>query len=224
MSEIYQIALDGPAASGKSTTARRVADRLGIQYLDTGAMYRALTLDVLRRDVDPADEAGVLACLAQLALDWREGRVWLAGEDVGEAIRDNRVSLSMGPLCAMPQVRNWMVEAQRRLGGRESTILDGRDIGTVVFPRARFKFFLVADLEERARRRARELAAHGREPSLETLMEELDRRDRSDAGRSTGPLKQAPDALLLDTTRLTLEQQAEAIVSTVRAGLGLGEA
>lgn len=216
---VYQIALDGPAASGKSTTARRVAGELGIQYLDTGAMYRALTLEVLRRGVAPDDEAGVLRCLAALELDWRADTVWLDGEDVGTAIRDNRVSVSMGPVCAMPPVRAWMVEAQRRLGRRQSTILDGRDIGTVVFPDARFKFFLVADLRERARRRQKELEARGQQVELDSLMRELAARDAGDAARSAGPLRQAEDAILVDTTRLTLDGQCELILARVRAGL-----
>ena len=216
---VYQIALDGPAASGKSTTARRVARELGIQYLDTGAMYRALTLEVLRRGVPPDDEAGVLRCLEALDLDWRGERVWLGGEDVGAAIRDNRVSVSMGPVCAMPPVRAWMVEAQRRLGSRESTILDGRDIGTVVFPEARFKFFLVAELRERARRRMRELESSGQRVDLEELVRELEARDASDAARSTGPLRRAEDAILLDTTRLTLDEQCRAILDRVNCGL-----
>ncbi|MFA7330820.1 MAG: (d)CMP kinase [Candidatus Delongbacteria bacterium] len=220
MPERYQIAIDGPAASGKSTTARRVAGELGIQYLDTGAMYRALTLDVLRRGRSPKDEAGVLACLAQLELDWRAGTVWLAGQDVGEAIRDNQVSVSMGPVCALPEVRAWMVDLQRRLGSRESTVLDGRDIGTVVFPAARFKFFLVADLTERARRRQRELAGRGLTVPLEELTAELERRDASDAARSTGPLRRAPDAELLDTTLLSLEEQTGRILERVRRELG----
>ena len=219
MAEIYQIAIDGPAASGKSSTARRVAAELGIQYLDTGAMYRALTLDVLRHGLSPSDEAGVLGCLEHLELDWQAGKVWLAGEDVSVPIRENRVSVSMGPLCALPAVRAWMVEQQRRVGSRESTVLEGRDIGTVVFPRARFKFFLVADLEERARRRLLELTQRGGESSLEELMRELAARDASDAARSTGPLKQAEDARLLDTTRLSLDEQTHEILARVRRWL-----
>ncbi len=221
-SSIYQIALDGPAASGKSSTARRVAEALGIQYVDTGAMYRALTLDVLRRGVAPDDVQGVLGCLDRLELDWRDRTVWLAGENVGAAIRDNQVSVSMGPVCAMPAVRAWMVEAQRRLGTRESTILDGRDIGTVVFPAARFKFFLVADLRERALRRLRELESRGQLVDLEELVRELAERDASDAARSTGPLRQAADAVLLDTTRLTLDEQCRAILERVLVGLEEG--
>jgi cytidylate kinase len=216
---VYQVAIDGPAASGKSTTARLVARELGIQYLDTGAMYRALTLDVLRAGIRPEDAAGVEGRLAALQLDWRGGRVLLRGEDVGQAIRDNSISVGMGPVCALPAVRDWMVRLQRELGGRQSTVLEGRDIGTVVFPLARFKFFLVADLVERARRRQRELAACGSQVELDLLVEELRRRDESDAARAAGPLRQASDALRVDTTRLTLEEQAAFILDEVRRGL-----
>jgi cytidylate kinase len=216
---IYQVAIDGPAASGKSSTARRVAVDLGIQYLDTGAMYRALTWEVLRHGQAPDHPAAVLERLARLELDWRGGRVWVGGEDPGEAIRSNEVSVRMGPLCAMPQVREWMVELQRRLGQRQSTVLDGRDIGTVVFPLARFKFYLVADLEERARRRQMELASRGQHHALAELMAELDRRDQSDASRSTGPLRQAEDAIRVDTTSLSQEGQAALIVGHVRQTL-----
>lgn len=216
---VYQVAIDGPAASGKSSTARSVAAALGIQYLDTGAMYRALTLDVLRQGITPTRQALVEERLASLDLDWRDGRVLLAGEDVGALIRDNQVSVMMGPICAMPSVRRWMVHLQRQVGGRESTVLDGRDIGTVVFPEARFKFFLVADLEERARRRRQELTSLGAAPDIETLREELRRRDESDAARATGPLKQAADARLVDTTHLSLDGQVALILEHVRRGL-----
>ncbi|MDP2360230.1 MAG: (d)CMP kinase [bacterium] len=219
---VFQVAIDGPAASGKSSTARLVAAGLGIRYLDTGAMYRALTLDILRQGVSPEAEALVVKRLETLDLRLQEGRIWLAGEDVGEAIRANEVSVRMGPICAMPTVRAWMVALQRRLGSLESTVLDGRDIGTVVFPAARFKFFLVADLEERARRRQRELAAVGQPVELALLAEELRRRDESDAARSTGPLTKAADAVELDTTRLGLQEQAELILGLIRAGLERG--
>jgi cytidylate kinase len=185
-------------------------------------MYRALTLDILRQGVSPEAEALVVKRLETLDLRLQEGRIWLAGEDVGEASRANEVSVRMGPICAMPTVRAWMVALQRRLGSLESTVLDGRDIGTVVFPAARFKFFLVADLEERARRRQRELAAVGQPVELALLAEELRRRDESDAARSTGPLTKAADAVELDTTRLGLQEQAELILGLIRAGLERG--
>lgn len=216
---IYQVAIDGPAASGKSTTARAVARELGILYLDTGSMYRAFTLRVLEAGADPRDEGAVAALLPGLDLEIEGERIRLDGRDVGEAIRENRVSTTMGPVCAMAPVRERMVELQRRIGGAASCAVDGRDIGTVVFPRARFKFFLVADLLERARRRRVELLARGEDLPLERLADEIRRRDESDSGRAVGPLKRADDAVLLDTTRLDVAGQTAAIVGRVRAAL-----
>jgi len=215
----YQVAIDGPAASGKSTTARRVARELGILYLDTGAMYRAFTLRVLEAGADPRDAAAVAALLPGLRLEVAGETIRLDGRDVSREIRENRVSTTMGPVCALAPVRERLVELQREIGSAASCVVDGRDIGTVVFPRARFKFFLVADLAERARRRRDELRARGEELPLERLAEEIRRRDESDAARAVGPLKRADDAVLLDTTRLTPAQQAAAIVERVRAAL-----
>ena len=215
----YQIALDGPAASGKSTTAKAVARELEIQYLDTGAMYRAFTLHVLDQGADPAREEVVVPLLESLQLSIEGNLVRLGDEDVSERIRENRVSRLMGPLCTMPAVRDYMVKAQRELGSRRSTIVDGRDIGTIVFPDARFKFFLIASLEERALRRQRELNERGQNVGLQQLMEEIARRDHIDSHREVGPLKQAADALVLDTTGLSIEQQVDWIVARVRKAL-----
>lgn len=219
MNQLYQVAIDGPAASGKSTTARGVAAGLGIQYLDTGAMYRALTLHVLETRVGITDEAAVAALLPAFELEWNEGRLLMAGRDVSHAIRENRISVSMGPICAMPPVREWMVREQRRLGNLRSCVVDGRDIGTVVLPDARFKFFLTADPEVRARRRQLELAARGETHELKDLLRELNERDKSDREREVGPLKQAADARLVDTSDLSLEEQVELIVRIVQRGL-----
>lgn len=219
----WQIALDGPAASGKSTTAREVARRLGIRYLDTGAMYRALMVALLDGGADWSTEAGVTPWLDPLEIRLEEGpegqRVLLGGRDVSQRIRENRVSVMMAPVCAMPGVRHRMVALQRELGSRENCVIDGRDIGTVVFPGARFKFFLWAELEERARRRQLELARRGQQARLEDLVEEIRARDEQDSTRSVGPLRRAEDALLLDTTRLGLEEQVEVVVNTVRQAL-----
>ncbi len=217
--DIYQIALDGPAASGKSTTAKAVAKELGIQYLDTGAMYRAFTLHVLDHGADPARAEAVVPLLKTLQLTIEGTCVRLGDTDVSERIRENRVSRVMGPLCTMADVREYMVLFQRELGSRRATIVDGRDIGTVVFPDARFKFFLVASLEERALRRQRELSERGQSVSLQQLMDEIARRDHIDSTREVGPLKKAVDAVELDTTGLSIEQQVHWIVSRVREEL-----
>ncbi len=224
MSPVYQIAIDGPAASGKSTTARGVAQALGIRYLDTGAMYRAFMLRLLEAGADYGREEGVAPWLEQhgISLDWDEEgtqRVYLSGEDVSGKIRENRISTTMGPVCAMPSVRETMVRLQRRIGSEGSCVIDGRDIGTVVFPDALFKFFLVASSRERARRRQLELEERGQAADLEQLVRELEERDRRDRERSAGPLRQAEDARLLDTGGLTIRQQIQAIVDVVRERL-----
>jgi CMP/dCMP kinase len=216
---IYQVAIDGPAASGKSTTARAVARDLRILHLDTGAMYRAFTLRVLEAGADPTDAGAVAALLPGLDLAIHAGSIHLGGRDVSGLIRENRVSTHMGPVCAMPAVRRHLVELQRAIGSVSSCVIDGRDIGTVVFPGARFKFFLVADLGERARRRHRELLARGEDLPLEQLEREIRLRDESDASRATGPLKQAADAQRIDTTHLGPEEQVALIVRYVRTGL-----
>ena len=220
---VWQIALDGPAASGKSSTAREVARRLDIRYLDTGAMYRAFMVALIRGGASWDTEEQVRPWLDPLGIRLEEGehgtRVLLNGEDVSTAIRENRVSVMMAPVCAMPSVRARMVDLQRELGSQTSCVVDGRDIGTVVFPDARFKFFLSAELDERARRRQRELEARGQSASLAELREEIRLRDTLDSQRSVGPLKRAADARLLDTTHLDFEQQVQAIVDVVLADL-----
>ncbi len=217
---VYQVAIDGPAASGKSTTARAVAGGLGIQYLDTGAMYRAFTLRVLEAGVHPKDAPAVDSLLDGFELNLEGGRILLEGRDVSAEIRENRISTLMGPVCVMPAVRRRMVSLQREFGSRRSSVIDGRDIGTVVFPEARFKFFLVADLEERARRRMAELGRSGERMELRELMEEIRRRDERDASRDISPMKCADDAVRLDTTKLSFDEQVRRILEHVRRGLG----
>ncbi len=216
---IYQVAIDGPAASGKSTTARGVAAALGIRYLDTGAMYRALTLHVLESGIKPENGPAIEELLPGFELTVEGDCLFLGGRDISAEIRENRISVSMGPVCALPAVREWMVREQRRLGSLESSVVDGRDIGTVVFPHARFKFFLTADLELRALRRQRELEARGENHQLDDLIRELAVRDESDRSRKVGPLLQAEDAIVVDTGPHTMESQVAVIVKAVRAGL-----
>ena len=216
------VAIDGPAGSGKSTTARRVAERMGWLYLDTGAMYRAVALAFLRRDLPFTAEAAATV-LSNLDLDLRKQdgglRVGLDGEDVTEAIRTPAVSDAASRVSALPAVRERLVEEQRRIGyEREEggVVLEGRDTGTVVFPDADLKVFLVADPAERARRRHRELQQRGAAPPLDAVRADLDARDARDTGRQHAPLAKAPDAVELDTTALTLDEQVERVVRLVR--------
>lgn len=210
------VAVDGPAASGKSTTARQVADRLGLLYLDTGAMYRTLTLAALRAGVD-LDDGEALARLARqhrIGFGLRTGRprVLLDGEDVGEAIRGTDVTREVSRVSAHLAVRSEMVRRQRELGER-GVVLEGRDIGTVVFPNADVKVFMVAELRQRAERRQREESARGTARALETIQSELERRDGLDSTRSVSPLTRADDAVLIDTTKLDPEEQTDAVLA-----------
>lgn len=207
------IAIDGPSGVGKSTTARRVASRLGWQYLDTGAMYRAAALAVLRTGVALADRAALERLLAGLDLAQEGTRIFLAGEDVSEAIRSQEVTRGVTPVSADARVREVLVEQQRRIGASGRWVVDGRDIGTVVFPGACCKIFLTASPEARARRRFLELEAKGQRAVYEEILADQQRRDEADSTRAVAPLRQAEDAAVLDSSDLSLEQVVDRIVA-----------
>ncbi len=214
------VAIDGPAGAGKSTIAKLAAERLGYAYIDTGAMYRAVTLAFLEsgRPFDPAFISR-LAQEAELCFKPEAGvnRVYLEGREVTEAIRSREVTGAVSAVAALAQVREALVEQQRRLLQQGSVIMDGRDIGTVVYPQAQVKVFLTASVAERARRRYLERQAKGEEVDLEELQKEIIRRDEADASRAVGPLKQAPDALYLDTSHMSIEEVAAYIVGLVQS-------
>lgn len=218
------IAIDGPAGSGKSTTARLVAKRIGYTYLDTGAFYRALTLKVLDAGIALEDAARILqlAAATQIELQPHEekNRIWMDGREVTNMIREPRVTNAVAPIAANPEVRALMVEKQRAIGRNGGVVMEGRDIGTVVFPQAEVKIFMQASLEARARRRQEELAAMGIARDFTTLQAEIAERDEKDTSRKHAPLLRAPDAVLLDTTQMTIEQQVDFIVHTVEKKLG----
>jgi len=219
------VTIAGPAGSGKSTVARLLAARLGVAHLDTGAMYRAVTVAGLRRGVDLADEAALERLAGEIRIDLvRDGdglRVLVDGEDVTTAIRDNEVSRKTFHAASNEGVRSVLVEAQRRIG-REwgSLVTEGRDQGTVVFPKADVKFYLDASLEERARRRHRELVQRGQDATVATIMEELRQRDASDRNRKVGPLRVAEDAVVVDTTRMTIDEVVDTLMEHVRRAGG----
>lgn len=215
------VAIDGPAGAGKSTLARKLAERLGYLYVDTGAIYRTVALAVLRAGVDPADEAGVGGLLEGLDVKMAYGedgvqRMYLAGEDVSAAIREHQISGAASKVSAIPAVRAFLLDFQRKQAREGSVVMDGRDIGTVVLPGADVKIFLTAAPEARARRRLLELEQRGQKADFETVLRDIKDRDYSDEHRPIAPLKQAEDAALLDTTRLNLEQSLEALLSLVK--------
>ena len=217
------VAIDGPAGAGKSTIARRVAEKLGYLYLDTGAMYRAVALWALRLNV-ALDDMHRLEQLALSAAITLEGaRVTLNGEDVSEAIRTPEVSAAASQVSAVPAVRRALVDKQRAMAESTSVVMEGRDIGTVVFPNAAVKIFLDASAEVRALRRHDELAARGAEPDQDQVARDINERDQRDRARAEAPLVQAPDAVLLDSTTLTLEQVEEAVLRLVRARTSNGK-
>ena len=214
------IAIDGPAGAGKSTIARRVAARLGFTYIDSGAMYRAVALWALRQNIDPSDMHRMeqLARAAGITLENDGARVLLDGEDVTEAIRAPEVSKAASLAATIPAVRRALVEKQRAIGALNNVVMEGRDIGSVVFPNADLKIFLDADAPERARRRA--LEVNGDRDVISRQIRERDERDRT---RAEAPLTQAPDAVYVDSTGLSIEEVEETILRLVRARITNGK-
>ena len=217
------VAIDGPAGAGKSTIAKRVAARLGFTYIDSGAMYRAVALWALRRKIDAGDMHRMeqLAIAAEIELS--PGRIRLNGEDVTDAIRTPEVSAGASKVAVIPGVRRALVAKQRAMGERSSVVMEGRDIGTVVFPDADVKIYLDADPRERVRRRLQDVRAAGEEIPESALAAQMKERDQRDSTRADGPLAQAPDATYLDSTALTAEEVEEAILKIVRSRVTNGK-
>jgi cytidylate kinase len=212
-STLSLIAIDGPSGVGKSSTARRVAERLGWSYLDTGAMYRAAALAIQRKGLELTDRPGLEALLAGLDLSQEGPRMFLSGEDVSEAIRSQEVTRLVTPVSADPRVREVLVEQQRRIGASGHWVVDGRDIGTVVFLNACCKIFLTATAQARAQRRFLELEAKGQNPDFQAVLADLQRRDDADSTRAVAPLRPATDATILDSSDMSMEQVVAWIVA-----------
>ena len=215
--EFYSIAIDGPASSGKSTIAKKISELLDIEYIDTGAMYRALTWKVLKNNIDPKDKAQVINLLEKTNIDFKDGNIYLDKSIINNEIRLNEVSKNVSYIAVIPEVRKKMVELQQEMSKTNDIIMDGRDIGTVVLIDSKFKFFLTASIEERAKRRFNELEKKGNNTSsLKEVKDELIIRDEIDSNREADPLKMAEDATLIDTTDKSIEEVIDIIVSFVR--------
>ena len=215
------ITIDGPAGAGKSSVAKAIARRLNIFYLDTGAMYRALTLKALAEGINLEDEDQLAALAGRTSIDLVEGseglKVILDGKDVSEDIRTLEVTNNTFYIARIPKVRAIMVGWQRQIAGRKGVVAEGRDLGTVVFPRADYKFYLDANFEERCRRRIKELKEQGKSFDEEQLKKDIQERDQKDFTRQASPLRKADDAIVIDSTGLTAEETAEVIIKHIKA-------
>ena len=209
------IGIDGPAGSGKTTVAKLLAKRLGIFYLDTGAMYRALTLKALERKVDLSDQDVLKKIVEELNLEFKDGKVYIDGLDVSDQIRTPLIDKSISPVVAQPEVRAVMVKLQRSMVAKGDFVVEGRDITTVVFPNAKYKFYLDATPAIRAQRRFKELSEKGMDVNFQELDQDLKRRDNADKTREVSPLKVSEDAICIDTTNLTIFETAEEIAKYI---------
>ena len=210
----YSIAIDGPAASGKSTAAKGVAKALDFLYLDTGAMYRAITLDMIENGLDTRSEEDAKSILDEVTMrEDKNGHIFLNERDVTERVREEDVTKLVSYACAHKAVRERLVALQREMAKGESVVMDGRDIGTVVLPDATLKVYQVASVESRAKRRYLEELSKGKEASLDEIQKDIERRDYIDSHREHSPLRKAEDAILLDTSDLTIQEEIDAILS-----------
>lgn len=221
---MIKIAIDGPGGAGKSTVAKAVAARLGIVYVDTGALYRTVGYYVKQAGVDPRDAEGVSALLPDIRIEvkYEDGtqKVYLNGKDLGDAIRTPEMSMYASAVSAIGSVRSFLLDTQRDIAKKNSVIMDGRDIGTVILPDAEVKIFMTASPECRAKRRYKELIAKGVEASYEDVLAEMNERDKNDSTRDIAPTMAAPDALLMDNSDMSFEENVEAVIAIVKEKTG----
>ena len=217
---MIQIAIDGPGGAGKSTISKGVAAKLGIVYVDTGALYRTVGYYVRKKELDPHDRDAVGAILPEISIEvaYVDGaqHVFLNGEDLGDKIRTPEMSMYASAVSAIPSVRAFLLETQKEIARKNSVIMDGRDIGTVILPNADVKIYLTASAECRAKRRYDELVAKGQNVRFEDVLHEMNERDTQDSTREIAPAQAAEDAILLDNTGMNLEESIEAVISLVR--------
>lgn len=224
MEKHFAVAIDGPAGAGKSSMAKAAARRFGFVYVDTGAIYRTVGLAALRAGLNCRDAAAVTALLPRLTIRFGhengEQRMYLNGEDVTELIRTPEISRAASDVSAIPEVRGFLLDMQRECARCASVVMDGRDIGTVVLPEAELKIFLTASAERRAERRLAELLERGHSVTLAEVLEDMEKRDRQDEQRAAAPLRASEDAVLLDTSELTLDESIDAVCGLISERLG----
>jgi cytidylate kinase len=225
---MIRIAIDGPSGAGKSSIAKAVAAKLGIVYVDTGALYRTVGYYVRGKGIARTDKEGVISCLPHIKIEVRyengAQHVYLNGEDLGDRIREPEISMYASAVSAVPEVRAFLLDTQRDIAAKNSVIMDGRDIGTVILPNADVKIFMTASNEARAQRRTRELVAKGMDARYEDVLREMIERDENDRTRDVAPAVAAPDALLLDNSDMTIEENVDAVLSIIDRVMGAKKA
>ncbi len=222
---MFQIAIDGPSGAGKSSIAKAVAARLGIVYVDTGALYRTVGYYVRSRGLARTDTEGIVSCLPHIKIEVRyengAQHVYLNGEDLGDRIREPEISMYASAVSAVPAVRDFLLDTQRDIATKNSVIMDGRDIGTVILPHADVKIFMTASNEARALRRTKELEAKGMPACYEDVLREMIERDDNDRNRTVAPAVAAPDAVLLDNSNMSIEENVEAVLAIIKKKSGV---
>lgn len=222
---MIRIAIDGPSGAGKSSIAKAVAARLGIVYVDTGALYRTVGYYVRGKGIPRTDSEGIVSCLPDIHIEVRyengAQHVYLNGEDLGERIREPEISMYASAVSAVPAVRAFLLDAQRDIAEKNSVIMDGRDIGTVILPHADVKIFMTASNEARAMRRTRELLAKGTQVKYEDVLREMIERDDNDRNRAVAPAIAAPDAVYLDNSQMSIEENVDAVLAIIREKTGV---
>lgn len=209
------IAIDGPAGAGKSTIAKRLAEKIGYTYIDSGAMYRAITLKVLRENISLKELESIIRMAEKTEIDFKNNSIYLDGSIVNTEIREENVSRNVSCIAAIPEIRKLMVELQRKISGNKNVVMDGRDVGTVIFPSARFKFFITASVDERAERRYKELKQKGYDAEIQDIRSQIEKRDHIDSTRSDSPLTVASDAVIIDTTGKSVEEVLNEVISNI---------
>ena len=214
---MIRVAVDGPSSAGKSTIAKLVAEAFGLDYIDTGAMYRACGYKMLQEGIEASSSDSLKEMLARTSIDFSDGSVFLDGEKVNDRIRTPEVTMMASACSALPEVRAKLVEIQKEIGSRKSVVMDGRDIGTNVLTDAEFKFFLTASAEERAKRRYGEMKAKGMDVTYEDVLSDINKRDYDDSHREIDPLRKADDAEEIDTTYMSIEEVRDHLLNRIKA-------